>query len=186
MFIKLNERYNVTEMADFLMSAHGLWDEHNKRRTFPNSPHSQMTDIWARFGDVSDGDYSILGEEHDSVWYKSASVIPNIKDIVFKLMTEVKGERLGGVLITKLPPGGKITPHIDGGWHAEYYEKFYIAIKNPQGASFCFENAIISAEDGECYWFRNDVLHWVENNSDEDRIAMIVCIKTDMFKDFNI
>lgn len=173
--------FDTSKMSEFLNSDHGLWDEYNARRTFNGSPHSEMVDIWARFGDVSGGDYSTLSKEHDSVWYPSANLIPDIKNIAFSLMNLVRGERLGGVLITKLPAGGKIAPHSDSGWHAEYYEKFYVAIDNPDGSYFCFENDKIDAKSGECYWFRNDVLHWVENNSGRDRIAMIVCIKTDMF-----
>lgn len=180
MFKKLPIVFNTKEAADFLAGC-DLWDEHPQRRTFPNSPHSEMTDIWARFGDVSHGDYSILGKEHDAVWYPSASVIPNIKRICFDLMAAVDGERLGGVLITKLPPGGSIRPHSDSGWHAEYYEKFYVAVKAPEGCEFSFEHDTIRAKDGDCYWFRNDVTHWVTNHTDSDRIAMIVCIKTDMF-----
>lgn len=181
MFIRLPIMFDTEKAVEFLKSDHSFWDEHNKRRTFPNSPHAEMVDIWVRFGDVSNGDYSALGKDHDSVWYQSASVIPDIKRMVFELMSAVNGERLGGVLITKLPPGGVIKPHVDSGWHANYYEKFYIALSNQDGARFCFEHDNINAKNGECYWFRNDVLHWVENDSDQDRIAMIVCIKTDMY-----
>jgi len=38
---------------------------------------------------------------------------------------------------------------------------------------------------GDAWWFDNSVVHWVENNTDSDRIAMIVCIRTEMFKDKN-
>ena len=183
MFKKIDLTVHTSKAKDFLLSDHGLWDQHNNRRTFNGSPHSEMVDIWARFGDVSGGDFSILGREHDSVWYPSADLIPDIKEIAFQVMSSVNGERLGGILITKLPAGGMIKPHVDSGWHAEYYEKFYVAISNPKGSYFCFENDRIDAKDGDCYWFRNDVLHWVENRSDEDRIAMIVCIKTDMFSE---
>ena len=184
MFKKAPISFDTSAARCFLVGEHELWDEYNNRRIFTNSPHSEMVDIWARFGDVSSGDFSILGREHDSVWYPSASVIPSIKKIAFDLMAAVNGERLGGILITKLPAGGMIKPHTDSGWHAGYYEKFYVAISNPKGSYFCFENDRIDAKDGECYWFRNDVTHWVENNSNEDRIAMIVCIKTDMFSEF--
>jgi quercetin dioxygenase-like cupin family protein len=180
MFRRLGISFNTKPMAGYLTNC-DLWDEHPQRRIFPNSPHSEMTDIWARFGDVSSGDYSILGKEHDSIWYPSAELIPCVKRVCLDIMSEVDGERLGGVLITKLPSGGNIKPHVDSGWHAEYYEKFYVAIRNPEGCEFGFESGTIRAEDGECYWFRNNVTHWVTNPSKEDRIAMIVCIKTDKF-----
>jgi len=90
----------------------------------------------------------------------------------------VGGETLGGVLITKLPPSGIIDKHVDSGWHAGYYDKFYVPIQNANGSLFRFENGDIDAVEGEVYQFDNSVPHWVENNSDIDRISMVVCIRT--------
>lgn len=182
-FIKLDVIFDCASLEKKL-TASNAWDLYPQRRTFPGSPHHKMVDIWARFGDVSKGDFSILGKEHDAVWYPCVDHLPEVKDIAFALMAAVRGERLGGILITKLPPGGTIDQHIDSGWHAGYYEKFYVAVKNHPGSEFCFNDGCIRAEQGEAYWFRNDVLHWVNNNTDHERIAMIVCIKTDMFEEF--
>jgi hypothetical protein len=92
-------------------------------------------------------------------------------------MSMVNGERLGGVLITRLPPGGEITAHTDGGWHAEYYNKYYVPIKNLAGSIFGFIDGVIDPNIGEVWKFDNSVPHWVKNNSSEERIAMIICIK---------
>lgn len=181
-FIKVADNLNVSPLAHALEENKDLWDEYSQRRTFPGSPHSEMTDIWARFGDVSDGDFSKLHSCHDSVWYPCSEKLTGLRDIVFKIMSLVDGERLGGVLITKLPAGGKIAPHADSGWHASYYEKFYVALKNPAGSVFGFEDGEFMANDGDCYMFRNDRMHWVINGGGSDRLAIIVCIKTDKFK----
>ena len=97
-------------------------------------------------------------------------------------MEYVEGERLGGILITKLPPGGHIRTHFDQGWHASYYEKFYIALQNEPGAVFAFPERNLIAHAGVCFWFDNSVPHGVHNGSHQDRLALIVCIKTDQFK----
>ncbi len=181
-FLKIADNLNVSPIVDSLTDNPQLWDEYSQRRTFANSPHSKMVDIWARFGDVSDGDFSKLHGVHDSVWYPSINALRGVKEVCFKLMSLVDGERLGGVLITKLPSGENIAPHVDQGWHASYYEKFYVALQNHGGSIFGFEDGEIKAEAGDCYLFRNDRLHWVNNDSKADRIAMIICIKTDKFK----
>lgn len=178
-FNKLDINVDVSEIADFLSDC-DLWDEYPQRRIAPNSPHAEMTDIWVRYKNpeecIKTGDWSAFAEEHESEWLKE---IPGIKEMCDKLMSFLDGERLGGVLITKLPPGGKIQPHTDAGWHASYYDKYFIPIKNDKGAKFCFDNGEINPEEGDVWAFRNDVTHWVENNSDSDRVAMIVCIKQD-------
>lgn len=152
-------------------------------RLVPNGAHRESTDIWVRYGDYIHYGNSVFLEQHDSVWYPIAKELPDIADIAFKLMAEVKGERLGGILITKIAPGKKIYPHIDVmGWHPNYYDKYYVPILNKEGAVFSFENLDIQGEEGSAYWFRNDVPHWVNNDSDSDRIAMVICIKP--FKGF--
>jgi hypothetical protein len=149
-----------------------------------------MVDIWARFRDVGEyraqygDDYSHITDEHDSVWLPPYSVLPSLRPLVFGLMNRVQGERLGGVLITKLPAGGSIKAHVDSGWHAGYYDKYYLAIRNEVGAVFGWNDAagkndeIIYAKTGDCYLFRNDLPHWVQNDSNDERIALIVCIRS--------
>lgn len=139
--------------------------------------HRGMTDIWVRYNHP-DRMGPAFNAEHSSIWYPAVRDLPEVPAICLALMARVRGERLGGVLITKLPPGGRIKRHVDQGWHAAYYSKFYVAVKNEPGAEFHWEDRCIDPAPGEVYEFRNDVPHWVENNSDEDRIAMIVCIRT--------
>ena len=155
-----------------------MFGEFNARKDATGSPHSQMEDIWLRYGDITgmieSGDYSGIADEHDSIWLKD---LPESKKICLKVMAIVGGERLGGVLITRLPSGGEITPHTDSGWHAEYYDKYYVPIKNEAGSVFGFIDGVIDPTIGEVWKFDNSVPHWVTNNSSSERIAMIICIK---------
>ena len=176
-FTKLDISFDVSEIGDFLQST-DMWGE-IRARCFEGSPHSQVEDIWARYKDpsscIESGDWSTIGDEHESVWLKD---IPSVREISNKLMGFLGGSQLGGVLITKLPAGGTIDSHIDTGWHPEFYDKYYIPIKNTKGAYFAFEgDNRIEPEEGEVWAFRNDIKHWVVNDSLEDRIAMIICIK---------
>lgn len=180
-FNKLPLEFDVTELKGFL-EACDLWDKYPQRREAKGSPHSEMVDIWARFKDprecIESGDWTSFVNEHESEWLED---IPSVKGIASEIMSYLDGEQLGGILITKLPPSGRIKPHVDSGWHAEYYDKYFIPIKNHDGAKFCFESGEIEPVEGECYAFRNDRLHWVENESNEDRIAMIICIKQNKY-----
>lgn len=179
-FNKMGISFDVSALKDWLESC-DLWGEHGQR-CGKGSPHEQVTDIWARFKDpkecIESGDWSGFVDEHESEWLRD---IPYVRGICSALMGYTGGVRLGGVLITKLPPGGKVLPHTDDGWHASYYDKYFLSIKNLPGAKFCFEGGSIDPSEGEVHAFRNDKLHWVDNNSDESRIAMIICIKQTKF-----
>jgi hypothetical protein len=164
----------LVELAD----NSGMFGEFNARKNAPGSPHSEMDDIWLRYGDISamveTGDYTGIADEHDSIWLKD---LPESKKLCMKVMAMVAGERLGGVLITRLPAGGEIKAHTDSGWHAEYYGKYYVPIKNEKGSVFGFIDGVIDPLIGEVWKFDNSVPHWVCNNSNSDRIAMIICIR---------
>lgn len=171
----------VGELKEFLSTC-DLWGEYTMRSDGETSPHKQMTDIWARYKDPSEnlktGDWSDFFIEHDSEWLKD---IPSVKRICSEIMEHVNGSRLGGVLITKLPAGAEITPHVDGGWHATYYDKYLVPILNEDGAVFCYNGVNQHTPNGDVYAFRNDKQHWVKNESVNDRIVMIVCIKQNKF-----
>jgi hypothetical protein len=162
-----------------LRAASHLWGQ-QKARLGGNSPHSETQDIWVRYRDVDayiatyGANMSHFCDEHESVWLPPADFLPSAKQVALDLSA---GFTLGGVLITTTPPGGCIAPHVDTGWHAEAHDKLYIALQVRPGARFCWQDGEINALDGEVYWFRNDVPHWVINDSNADRVGMIVCIR---------
>lgn len=179
---RLELTVDVNSLKESLHQNDDLFGQYNYRGESATSPHREMIDIWVRYNDVKpylkSGDFSSFADEHDSVWYPSLKKIPEVLPIVFSIMSAVQGERLGGVLITKLPPKGKIYPHKDAGWHAAYYDKYYVPIQNNPGSTFSFHDGVIKAKEGEVYWFDNSNFHWVNNDTKFERIAMIVCIKT--------
>lgn len=180
-FHKLDLRVDIAPLAQELKKHNDLFGQYSQRASAPNSPHIDMTDIWLRYKDVrpylESGDYSTFADEHIPIWYPSAEKLPAAVRIVKQVMRAVGGKRLGGVLITKLPAGKKIHPHTDSGWHAQFYEKYYVAVKNSPGAVFGFESGDIVPDEGDVFEFDNAYRHWVNNDSNEDRIAMIICIK---------
>lgn len=120
-----------------------------------------------------------VGEEHESVWYPAAYQLTHLCSLIFDLMHLYRVERLGGVLITRIPPGGKVLPHIDGGWHASYYEKIALQLKSAPKQGFCFADGSFECEPGTAYAFDNSQEHWVNNDSDVERVTCIICVRRD-------
>ena len=162
-----------------------LWDARPERRTAEGTPHAGMRDIWVRYNAIEKLGPA-FNDEHVPVWYPAWEALPALRPIVMGLMAKVEGEMLGGVLITKIPPGAKIDKHVDLGWHVDYYQKFYVSLQSAPGAMFGCESGeveypteYIEPKTGEVWLFDNHTPHWVENNSTIDRITLIVCIRTD-------
>lgn len=164
----------------------GLWDQHTLRtEAYPDgNPHDRVHDIWVRYRDYADLDRANPAkflESHHSVWYPAYGKLPALGNLIFPLMTAVRGEQLGGVLITRIPPGCSVGKHKDLGWHAGYYNrKFAVMLKSDHKQAFCFDGERMLTDPGEIFEFDNSREHWVENNSDQDRMTMIVCIHTSL------
>lgn len=142
-----------------------------------------MSDIWVRFNawenfDPSDQNMAQFTGPHTSVWYPVIEEIPEILMAVNDVLYHMGDVELGGVLITKIPPGGSIARHVDGGWHAAYYpDKYGLQLKGGPRQSFNFDGVSVSPKAGQVFWFDNSQPHWVKNDSREDRMTMIICTR---------
>ena len=152
-----------------------LWDAQTARTAPEDSPHHGLSDIWARYADPA-----TMREDgsHDSVWYAPADVLP-VRSLAHYLMSQYQGERLGGVLITRIQPGQVCRPHADQGWHAKFYAKYAIQVEGGEGQAFHFDSEHLVTQPGDVYWFDNAYRHWVTNDSASDRVTLIVCIRTE-------
>lgn len=164
---------NVSAIYWELQRQPELWNEHTTRTADPDSPHYGLDDIWARFGDP---ERATDGAAHDSFWYPSADYL-GIKPLCLDLMRAVEGVELGGVLITRIPPGRSCKPHTDPGWHARRYDKFAVQIASAPGQRFCFDGESLETRPGDVFWFDNQYTHWVENPTPYERVTLIACIR---------
>ena len=166
---------NVQPLREALREHPELWNHRTERTAPADSPHHGLDDIWPRFADPA-----TMREDgsHDSIWYPAAEVLP-VRDIVFPLMAAVRGEKLGGVLVTRIKPGQMCRPHTDPGWHARHFDKYAVQIEADPAQAFHFEGESLVTAPGDVYWFDNSHTHWVTNNSPRDRVTMIVCIRTE-------
>lgn len=152
-----------------------LWNRNTSRTEDPSSPHHGLDDIWARYGAP---ERAKDGEPHDAFWYPCAEVL-GVKSMCLDLMRHVEGVELGGVLITRIPPGKSVKPHTDPGWHARRYEKYGVQITSAPGQEFCFDGEALETKPGDVFWFDNAHTHWVTNPTPYERITMIVCIRVE-------
>lgn len=156
-----------------LLSNPDLWNQHTSRTESPDSPHHGLDDIWARYGDPARAQD---GAPHESFWYPAADIL-GIKPLCLDIMRAVDGVELGGVLITRIPPGAMCKPHDDQGWHARRYEKFGVQITSAPGQAFHFDGESLETKPGDLFWFDNSHTHWVTNDTPYERVTMIVCIR---------
>ena len=159
-----------------------LWDQNNERTTLPNSPHAQSSDIWLRFRARAELDTPAkFGEPHFAEFYPAWRELPAVQHMPFKIMTALGAVYLGGILLTRLPPGAEILPHVDTGWHPEFLNaKAYVILKaNERCLNHCGDETVIMLP-GEAWLFNNRVMHSVQNRGQTERIALIITMRVEI------
>ena len=177
-------------LTDFTVCIDGLvealegrpeWDKYGARKAA--YVHNRMSDIWVRYNAWENYNpkrgLKPFNNPHQSVWYPIVNKVPQLKRVVNEVLSHLSPVKLGGVLITKIPPGGSVMPHVDKGWHAKYYaDKYAVQLKGNEQQSFNFEGHSLSTMPGEVFWFDNSQVHWVENPSSQERMTMIICTRS--------
>lgn len=162
-----------------------LWREDTYLRDYPQGPFGDTETIMLRFPvkSVHETEEALrqhLAEfdQHESVDYPPYKMLHEARPIVMNLMSYVGGERLGRVMVNKIRPGGRIHPHADTEAHADYYSRFHVVLQSQPGVVFRAGDEQVFMATGEIWWFNNKEVHEVINNSADDRIHMVVDIRT--------
>lgn len=174
-FQKIAENIPVIPLLNALAVNGDLWNEHSLRTTHPDSPHGQTDDIWVMFNDIPHLPASVV-DDCEVMPYRAWTVLP-IRELVMDLMRLVGGVRLGRVIISRLPPGCEISVHVDQGAPATYYRRYHLAIQSNPGALNYSGSECMQYRMGDFWWFDNRAEHRIVNNSDDDRIVVVMDVK---------
>lgn len=184
-FLRIAERVDVIPLALKLQRKPWLWKQDTYLRDYPQGPFGEIESILLRFPTKSVVEteeelakHFSTYDQHECVDQAPYAVLTEARPIVMALMHRVGGERLGRIIINKIAPGGRIYPHEDTPAHAEYYDRFHVVIQSAPGVQFNAGDESVYMATGEVWWFDNSAMHEVINNSDTDRIHMVVDIRT--------
>lgn len=191
-FLQIANGLDVMPLMAQIQRQPELWDENTLRTKHPGTAHSQVSDIWLWFNELPKGDENQLTFEQrydiafngvvndrEVVPYRGWQLLPAARNIIFPIMRHVEAVRLGRVIITKLPPGKRITPHVDGGAPATYFQRYQVALQCLPGNVFRIDDEQVEFRSGEVWLIDNKKEHEVINNSADDRIVMIVDLRSE-------
>lgn len=192
-FLKLAEGIDMVP-SQLSLAQTDLWNQFTLRTATEGSPHRELDDIWLRMNDLDKcrqaGATGAFIDHRESVNYPAWGELQYIRKLVMNLFAMVEGERLGRVLISRLPPGRRILPHKDIGDdltryydNEPYYSRFHLCVQGLPGSIFNCEDETVQMRTGEAWWFRNDLEHEVINNSADDRIHVVIDIRTPRYAD---
>jgi hypothetical protein len=187
-FQKISQGVDIMPLLLAIKRRPELWSQDTFLRDYNQGiPFGCVETIFLRWPVIQDGStmtdedkqrYMTGQEQHESIDRPEYKLLTEARPLVMNLMHYVGGERLGRVMINKIEPGGRITPHADTPAHADYYSRFHFVLQSSPGVIFKCGDEDTYMATGECWWFNNKEVHTVVNNSAESRIHMIVDIRT--------
>lgn len=173
-FVRIGHGVDVAPVMVALANSE-LWNEHPIRTQHPGTAHADVDDILMMFNDLSGEIVNDIQVVPFPAWH----ALKPLRTMILDLMRRVDGVQLGRCIVTRLPPGGEITPHIDQGAPATYYRRYQIVLQSLPGALFHIGDETVNFQTGEVWWINNREIHSVVNNSADDRIVCIVDIRSE-------
>lgn len=175
-FLQVASGVDVMPLLAAIYRQPELWDRNTLRTKHPGTAHKNVSDIWLFFNHVEDDGQSVINDIQ-TMPYPAWDLLPQVRPIIFDLMRRVEATQLGRVLLTKLAPGKEITPHTDQGAPATFYTRFQIAVQSKPGCNFYIEDEVVNMKSGDVWMINNNAEHSVKNNSNADRIALVVDLR---------
>jgi hypothetical protein len=187
-FQKIAAGVNVTPLLNALYRKPHLWKADDFLRKFPQGPFGETDTIYLRFQDhvqvKDDAELELYTQNklagydlHECPWRPEVNELPEARAHIMALMTSLGATRLGRCMINRIVPGGRIFPHADSKWHAEYWDRYHIVLQSEPGTVFRCGDEQIWMRPGEVYWFQNALEHEVTNNSADDRIHLVMDLR---------
>lgn len=180
LFKRVAEAINIAPLVQRLNEHPELWGQITARQEALGSPHKDTEAIFLRW--CKGQDVESVFQDLDAVDYPAAAVLmPEAGHVLLALLTML-GEtaELGRVMIVKLRPEGRITPHMDEGRYADFYDRFHICLSG--WCRFQVGEKWFLCAPGEAWWFNHKREHYVVNHGEVDRIHMIVDVAVPAYR----
>ena len=98
---------------------------------------------------------------------------PLNSEYVDELVRSMEGT-IGRCVLAKLKPNGTVYPHADDGLYWLLRDRYHLALKSVNGSYFKVGGDEVRMQEGELWWFDHTATHEAFNDSDEDRIHIIL------------
>ncbi len=166
----------VLPILTSLASNRILWHQVCARQATAGSPHADTQTIFLRWSDNLSIESAFTDLE--AIDYPALNAIPEARQLLAIAAKAAGAEVIGRMIIVSLKPGGKISPHADEGPYADFYERFHCVLQSDHGNRFMVGGKTVyetcEMRPGDLWWFNHKRTHWVENNSNRERIHMIM------------
>lgn len=163
---------DVAPLLNALQAQPELWKEITARQDHPASAHKDTEAIFLRGPrEISAGSafYDLM-----SIDYPARVKLPEAEPLIALTHELIGKEHLSRVMVVSLKAGGFITPHRDEGSYAAETVRLHVSLQSDEGNVFTCGFEAVHMRPGDVWWFDHHTKHEVRNNSERERIHLIV------------
>ena len=160
--------FDVNEVKTYLPNEDNpLWFKNIFRQKLYKD-HDKTLSIIFKWDSNNDGDKSFINKKViDTQLGKS------IENILVKILKYYPKTKLSKTMLTLLPPKTKVKEHIDGGI-LENVHRIHVPIVSNKECIFNIDKKDYYFKEGYCFEFDNTRSHYVNNQSNNSRIHLII------------
>ena len=170
--VKKHAEYDVSELHDYVNNFSDEWLLDTSRQNRPNTPHTQTNTYYIYTS-------SIHWKHKEKFVTNQISQDEKLLQLVEPIVTDLErihnGVR-GNVLLIKLKAKEDVAMHEDTGDYLMMSRRNHVPIITTGDVVFGVGSERISMKTGECWEINNYRFHWVDNNSEIDRVHLLIDI----------
>jgi outer membrane protein assembly factor BamB/orotate phosphoribosyltransferase len=169
-FLRISAHHDVQQIQQEILTQPELWSADTARQrkiTVQRETESIFLRGALRSGDATGSTDDIQESETTRFAEHFPATLRWVENIAAQ-----RGQQLGRALLAKLPPGGRVYPHVDRGAYYAARDRFHLVIFSAGSRMTCGNEQAIMQE-GELWWFDNKQPHAALNPSAQPRIHLI-------------
>lgn len=168
---KYHKNYDVQAIKNEILKLEKEWFKDTSRQEL-FAVHKETVTVFLT-------DYSLEWQLHDGyagTIREPDSVLYKLVEPIIKDLEKIHNGRVGRVIFPKLKAGKQIYGHIDGGDYLDVSRRHHIPIITNNKVFFAIDKGLLNMHEGECWEINNMRYHEVINDSEEDRIHLLIDI----------
>ncbi|NDB82075.1 MAG: hypothetical protein EB127_04940 [Alphaproteobacteria bacterium] len=170
--VKKHAEYDVSKLNDYISKFSDEWLLDTSRQERPNTPH-KYTNTYNVYNT------SIQWKKGQEFVVKKVSTDTTLLELLEPILQDLEkihnGVR-GNVLLIKLKAKEDVALHEDAGDYLMLSRRNHVPIITSGNVVFGVGSERINMQIGECWEINNYRFHWVDNDSDIDRVHLLVDI----------
>ena len=170
--VKKHAQYDVTELHNYINNFSDEWMIDTSRQQRPNTPHKHTN----TYNVYTSSIHWKHGQKFITNKVSNDEKLLELLEPILQDLERIHDGIRGNVLLIKLTAGEDVALHEDAGDYLMLARRNHVPIITSGNVVFGVGSERINMQIGECWEINNSRFHWVDNNSDIDRVHLLVDI----------